>query len=178
MIVSGWAFRKAWYDCLTEFEKIFTALNVGRVCIETNGIGDLAVIQMRKLGIPTVGRNTTTNKHQRIMNVASYVNDIKLSNKSDTSKLSISTQYSTKIDIRNEPDQLSEISDFELEPNEDSFHSSLNNSKIDSDQVVSFSDDFELIDDDEERIKNFSKLNNFKTSPIIKPLINVNSFQF
>lgn len=111
--------------------------------------------------------------------ITKYLESIrKLSNKSDTSKLSISTQYSTKIDIRNEPDQLSEISDFELEPNEDSFHSSLNNSKIDSDQVVSFSDDFELIDDDEERIKNFSKLNNFKTSPIIKPLINVNSFQF
>ena len=110
--------------------------------------------------------------------ITKYLESIrKLSNKSDTSKLSISTQYSTKIDIRNEPDQLSEISDFELEPNEDSFHSSLNNSKIDSDQVVSFSDDFELIDDDEERIKNFSKLNNFKTSPIIKPLINVNSFQ-
>lgn len=111
--------------------------------------------------------------------ITKYLESIrKLSNKSDTSKLSISTQYATKIDIRNEPDQLSEISDFELEPNEDSFHSSLNNSKIDSDQVVSFSDDFELIDDDEERIKNFSKLNNFKTSPIIKPLINVNSFQF
>ena len=111
--------------------------------------------------------------------ITKYLESIrKLSNKSDTSKLSISTQYSTKTDIRNEPDQLSEISDFELEPNEDSFHSSLNNSKIDSDQVVSFSDDFELIDDDEERIKNFSKLNNFKTSPIIKPLINVNSFQF
>ena len=111
--------------------------------------------------------------------ITKYLESIrKLSSKSDTSKLSISTQYSTKIDIRNEPDQLSEISDFELEPNEDSFHSSLNNSKIDSDQVVSFSDDVELIDDDEERIKNFSKLNNFKTSPIIKPLINVNSFQF
>ena len=111
--------------------------------------------------------------------ITKYLESIrKLSNKSDTSKLSISTQYSTKIDIRNEQGQLSEISDFELEPNEDSFHSSLNNSKIDSDQVVSFSDDFELIDDDEERIKNFSKLNNFKTSPIIKPLINVNSFQF
>ena len=111
--------------------------------------------------------------------ITKYLESIrKLSNKSDTSKLSISTQYSTKIDIRNEPDQLSEISDFELEPSEDSFHSSLNNSKIDSDQVVSFSDDFELIDDDEERIKNFSKLNNFKTSPIIKPLINVNLFQF
>ena len=109
--------------------------------------------------------------------ITKYLESIrKLSNKSDTSKLSISTQYSTKIDIRNEPDQLSEISDFELEPNEDSFHSSLNNSKIDSDQVVSFSDDFELIDDDEEKISNFYKVNNFKSSPIIKPLINVNLF--
>lgn len=78
LIVAGWAFRKAWYDCLEEFEKIFTALNVGRVCIETNGIGELAVMQMRKLGIPTVGRNTTTKKHSRIMNIASYVNDIRL----------------------------------------------------------------------------------------------------
>lgn len=78
LVVSGWAFRKAWYDCLNEFEQIFSMLNVGRVCIETNGIGDLAVIQMRQLGIPTVGRNTTTNKHARIMNIASYVEDLRL----------------------------------------------------------------------------------------------------
>jgi hypothetical protein len=78
LVVAGWAFRKAWYDCLDEFEEIFKMLNVGRICIETNGIGEMAVIQMRKLGIPAVGRNTTTNKHQRIMNIASYVNDIEL----------------------------------------------------------------------------------------------------
>lgn len=109
--------------------------------------------------------------------ITKYLENLrKLSNKSDTSKLSISTQYSTKIDTKNEQEELSEISDFELEPNEDSFHSSLNNSRIDSDQVVSFSDDFELIDDDEEKISNFYKVNNFKSSPIIKPLINVNLF--
>lgn len=78
LVVAGWAFRKAWYDCLPEFEKIFTALKVNKVCIETNGIGELAVTQMRKLGIPAVGRNTTTNKHQRIMNIASFVNDLEL----------------------------------------------------------------------------------------------------
>lgn len=78
LVVSGWAFRKAWYDCLDEFAEIFTALKVNRVCIETNGIGELAVMQMRKLGIPTVGRNTTSNKHARIMNIASYVDDILL----------------------------------------------------------------------------------------------------
>lgn len=76
LIVSGWAFRKSWYDCLDEFEQIFTMLKVGKVCIETNGIGDLAILQMRKLGVPCVGRNTTTNKHARIMNIAGYVNDI------------------------------------------------------------------------------------------------------
>ena len=78
MVVSGWAFRKAWYDCLDEFAEIFTTLKVNRVCIETNGIGELAVRQMRSLGIPTIGRNTTSNKHARIMNIASYVSDIKL----------------------------------------------------------------------------------------------------
>lgn len=136
----------------------------------------ISIDETKEDEVDTLGRKDNLKSKGPI---TKYLESIrKLSNKSDTSKLSISTQYSTKIDIRNEPDQLSEISDFELEPNEDSFHSSLNNSKIDSDQVVSFSDDFELIDDDEERIKNFSKLNNFKTSPIIKPLINVNSFQF
>lgn len=78
LIVSGWAFRKPWYDCLEEFSEIFTTLNVNKVCIETNGIGELAVMQMRKLGIPTVGRNTTSNKHARIMNIASYVRDLRL----------------------------------------------------------------------------------------------------
>ena len=78
LVVSGWAFRKAWYDCLDEFAEIFTTLKVNRVCIETNGIGELAVSQMRKLGIPAVGRNTTSNKHARIMNIASYVNDLEL----------------------------------------------------------------------------------------------------
>lgn len=78
LVVSGWAFRKAWYDCLDEFAEIFTTLKVNRVCIETNGIGELAVRQMRSLGIPTIGRNTTSNKHARIMNIASYVRDIKL----------------------------------------------------------------------------------------------------
>nr|WDY38255.1 large terminase protein [Caudoviricetes sp.] len=78
LVVSGFAFRKAWYDCLDEFKQIFTKLKVNRVMIETNGIGEMAVIQMRQLGIPTVGRNTTSNKHGRIMNLGAYVRNIKL----------------------------------------------------------------------------------------------------
>lgn len=78
LVVSGWAFRKAWYDCLDEFAEIFNTLNVNRVCIETNGIGELAVLQLRELGVPAVGRNTTSNKHSRIMNIASYVQDLQL----------------------------------------------------------------------------------------------------
>lgn len=78
LVVTGYAFRKSWYDCLEEFKKIFTSQKVNRVMIETNGIGEMAVNQMRMLGIPAVGRNTTTNKHSRIMNLGAYVESIKL----------------------------------------------------------------------------------------------------
>ena len=77
-IVSGFAFRRAWYDCLEEMAEMFKTIPTGRVCIETNGIGELAVSQLRSLGVPAVGRNTTTKKFNRIMNAAAYVNDIKL----------------------------------------------------------------------------------------------------
>lgn len=78
LIVSGFAFQKAWYDCLEEMEHIFKMLNVGRVCVETNGLGDMPVIEMNKMGIPACGHNSTKKKHERIMNTAQFVDDIKL----------------------------------------------------------------------------------------------------
>lgn len=78
LIVAGFAFRKAWYDCLDEFAAIFAQIKVNRVCIETNGIGEMAVNELRKLGVPAVGRNTTSNKHARIMNAGAFVDSTKL----------------------------------------------------------------------------------------------------
>lgn len=76
--VVGFAFQKAWYDCLPEFAEIFKRYNVGRVCVETNGLGEMPVIEMNKMGIPACGHNSTKKKHERILNAAQFINDLKL----------------------------------------------------------------------------------------------------
>lgn len=76
--VAGFAFQKAWYDCLDEFAEIFKMYNVGRVCVETNGLGEMPVIEMIKMGIPACGHNSTKKKHERIVNAAQFIDDIKL----------------------------------------------------------------------------------------------------
>lgn len=78
LIVTGFAFKKAWYDCLDEFKLLFEFFGVKSVCFETNGLGDEPVIRMRQLGAPCVGLNTTEHKHTKIINCAFFSEHIKL----------------------------------------------------------------------------------------------------
>ena len=82
--VVGFAFKKAWYDCLEEFDYIMGRYGVGRISIETNGLGELPVVQLRSAGmVGVMGKNHTGNKHSRIMNMASFVDAIKLTKVTD-----------------------------------------------------------------------------------------------
>ena len=98
----------------------------------------------------------------------------KLSNKSDTSKSSISTQYTyVNNENRIQQDNLSEISDFDLDEDDDSFHSSMNNSMLSAEQVVNLSGEFTVDDNDypdEDNLKAFSK---GYSKSINKPLIDL-----
>lgn len=86
--VVGFAFKKAWYDCLEELDAILGQFNVGRICIETNGLGELPIIQLRSAGLSGVmGKNHTGNKHSRIMNCASFVESLKLTQYSGASAI-------------------------------------------------------------------------------------------
>lgn len=101
----------------------------------------------------------------------------KFSNKSDSSKLSISTQYTyPKNENRFEQENLSEVSDFELDQLSDSFHSSINDSNISEEQIANFSDEFE-IEVEESEIHNNSNEKEIDFSKFkpraIKPLINL-----
>ena len=78
LIVTGFAFKKAWYDCLDEFKLLFEFFGVKSVCFETNNIGDEPVVRMRQLGAACVGKNSTENKHRRIINAAFFAEHIKL----------------------------------------------------------------------------------------------------
>ena len=72
LVISGFAFKKAWYDCLEDFRLLFEIFGVKSVCFETNNLGDEPVIRMRQLGAPCVGKNSTENKHRRIINAAFF----------------------------------------------------------------------------------------------------------
>lgn len=77
--VAGFAFKKAWYDCLPELDILLGAFKINRICVETNGLGELPLVQLRSAGLTGVmGKNHTGNKHQRIMNCASFAESLKL----------------------------------------------------------------------------------------------------
>ena len=78
LIISGFAFKKAWYDCLDDFKLLFEAFGVKSICFETNGLGDEPVMRMRQLGAPCVGKNSSQNKHSKIINCAFFTEHIKL----------------------------------------------------------------------------------------------------
>lgn len=77
--VVGFAFKKAWYDCLPELDTLMGLFKINKICIETNGLGELPLIQLRESGLSGIcGKNHTGNKHGRIMNCASFADSIKL----------------------------------------------------------------------------------------------------
>lgn len=78
LIVSGFAFKKAWYDCLEELKFLFEFFGVSSIRFETNNLGDEPVNKMRMLGAPCEGYNSTDNKHSRIINAAFFSEHILL----------------------------------------------------------------------------------------------------
>lgn len=78
-ILTGFCFKKAWYDCLPEIEYIYKNFPVYHFVVETNGLGELPLIEFKKIDMPAVGFNTTQNKYAKILNAAAFCNDLKLS---------------------------------------------------------------------------------------------------
>lgn len=77
-VLTGFCFKKAWYDCLDELKYLYENFPIYHFVIETNGLGELPVNEFKKLEIPAVGFNTTMNKHAKIMNAAAFTQDLKL----------------------------------------------------------------------------------------------------
>lgn len=77
-VMCGFCFKKPWYECTQELLLINKLLNIEHTVIETNGLGDLPVIELRKQGMPCLGYTTTLNKHTKIINSAAFTPDLKL----------------------------------------------------------------------------------------------------
>jgi len=122
LVVSGFAFKKAWYDCLDDFKLLFEFFGVKSVCFETNNLGDEPVIRMRQLGAACVGKNSTENKHRRIINCAFFSDHIKLHEVADgfDSEIMQANQifmqqvkdYEYRVKFDDSPDALAGLSEY------------------------------------------------------------------
>ena len=117
--------------------------------------------------------NQSQVKRGPIQRILQTLVNRKLSNKSNTSKSSFSTQYTylkKRDSIQNE--DLSQISDFELyDSGESSFHSSVNNSFLSANQITNISGEIveeEEIEEEKIEIKMKQQIN--------RPLIKLNMY--
>lgn len=79
LIFAGFAWQKAWDDCLEEIAEVMKAFNCVKFAFETNGVGKHPVMVLRQMGANVDGWKSGGNKHARIMNAAMYRDNIRLS---------------------------------------------------------------------------------------------------
>ena len=79
LIVAGFCFDKAWYECEEEIKQIWAFYKASRGGFETNKHGNHPVILLRQQGLDFAGRATTENKQAKIQNAATHKTNIKLS---------------------------------------------------------------------------------------------------
>ena len=77
-VVSGFAWPKAWDDCVEDIGRVCMAHNVAKFAFETNGVGKHPVVMFRKNGANVAEWRSDTNKHGRILNAASFKGHLKL----------------------------------------------------------------------------------------------------
>lgn len=108
--VFGKVWKKAWNHCIGDMVPHFKACNVKRVAFETNALGDQPIIMLRQLcqglGIGVVGKDSTNNKHSRIMAAGGYAHLIHLSRESDKLYTDHTVQYEYGASYDDAPDSL------------------------------------------------------------------------
>lgn len=110
--VEGYVRKKAWQHCIEEYLTICKKLNVKKLCIECNSLGDTpldlirAKVKEMGLGIGVMGRTSTTDKHADIVNAGTFAESIYLSKKSDKLYIEQVTKYEYKSKFDDAPDSL------------------------------------------------------------------------
>lgn len=107
--VVGFTWKRAWNHCLDDIVPLLKKYGVKKLCIETNGLGDMPVIMGGELLHPhveVVGRRSNNNKHSRIMAAGGYAHLIHLSKECGKSYTDQVTKYEYKAEPDDAPDSL------------------------------------------------------------------------
>lgn len=108
--VHGKVWKRAWNHCLDDMIIELKKYSVKRVGFETNSLGDQPIIMLRQglagLGVGVVGKDSTSNKHSRIMAAGGYAHLIHLSKESDKAYTDQVINYEYDADNDDAPDSL------------------------------------------------------------------------
>lgn len=106
--VYGKVWKRAWFDCFDEIEEVVEQRKVGRLCFETNSLGEQPVHLLRSVleGCGVVGKKSLGSKHARIMSAGPFAKSIHLAKTSDRTYIDqiIKYEYGAKND--DAPDSL------------------------------------------------------------------------
>jgi hypothetical protein len=106
--VVGFTWKKSWHHCLDDMLPLFQKYGVAKLCFETNKHGQQPLDVLRQVFpmIGVVGKNSSGNKHSRIMAAGAYSHMIFLSKESNKNFIDhvVKYEYGSKID--DAPDSL------------------------------------------------------------------------
>ncbi len=110
VVVKGRVWKRAWNHVIEDIAAELKASGVKRVCFECNSLGDSPVLMLRQAiegaGIGVVGKDSTNNKHSRIMNAGVYSHLIHLAKNSDRTYIDQVTKYEYGSSHDDAPDSL------------------------------------------------------------------------
>ncbi len=106
--VYGKVWRRDWFNCVDDFQKVITEKGVQKLCFETNSLGEQPVVLLRDVldGCGVVGRKSTGPKHSRILAAGAFAELIHLAKDSDQAYISQIVKYEYKAEHDDAPDSL------------------------------------------------------------------------
>lgn len=114
--IQGMAWKKSWDNCLEAIAEAVVKYNVKKLCFETNSLGDMPVSILRdilsKLGCVVVGKNSTQNKHSRIMSAGVHSHHLYLSPECNTAYANQVRHYEYGVTNDDAPDSLASLLDW------------------------------------------------------------------
>lgn len=113
--IQGFAWKKAWADCLPDIIAACKALNIKRLCFETNALGmqPLSVLRVAfhdaGIQVGVTGRDSTGYKHSRIMAAGTFSKLIHLAKTSNRIYIDQVTKYEYGSKYDDAPDSLASL---------------------------------------------------------------------
>ena len=105
----GFCWHQAWNNVLDQIAEVIHRFNCHEFYYESNGVGSVPIDMFEQFGLSPIGRNSSTNKEDRIFRVGAYLSMLNLSFISNWSNAEWLTQCSKyNLDAANDdaPDSL------------------------------------------------------------------------